>query len=393
MRKNSINRKMSNKAWYIHFFKMCVADFLLFVSLFMLYPALPKVMFSRLNVPAEGMMVFFVLYSLAMFLVGPILGKLIDAYKRKYVCILTAMAMLVTNWELICVQSYSQLLIIGVLQGIFFGIVSTEAITLAIDVSPSYYRNMGNLVFAWVSWLGMLVGVVFGVYILSIESFNILLYISVTVGLAGLLLVAGVYVPFRAPEGVPLFSIDRFLLPKGWLPAINLIFIALVPGLFIPLLSIQIDILSIRILFFTVMTVGFIISICFYWIIREKYQILIQIGGGLCSMVLGMGLMLRFDDTSSLLAAFFIGLGLGLIVPMYLLMLVQLSGHCRRGTANTTYLLFWQMGIAAGIALSCYLNFDKIRIIEIAMISAVVSLAVFLSMTYPYYREKRIRWN
>lgn len=110
-------------------------------------------------------------------------------------------------------------------------------------------------------------------------------------------------------------------------------------------------------------------------------------------MVLGMGLMLRFDDTSSLLAAFFIGLGLGLIVPMYLLMLVQLSGHCRRGTANTTYLLFWQMGIAAGIALSCYLNFDKIRIIEIAMISAVVSLAVFLSMTYPYYREKRIRWN
>lgn len=54
-------------------------------------------------------------------------------------------------------------------------------------------------------------------------------------GAAGVFEVSGVYVPFRAPIVTRLYSFDRFLLLRGWVPAINMILITFVPGLLIPL--------------------------------------------------------------------------------------------------------------------------------------------------------------
>ena len=40
-----------------------------------------------------------------------------------------------------------------------------------------------------------------------------------------------VYVAFRAPIGVGYCNLDRFLLLRGWLPALNLVLIAFIPGI------------------------------------------------------------------------------------------------------------------------------------------------------------------
>ena len=45
-----------------------------------------------------------------------------------------------------------------------------------------------------------------------------------------------VYVAFRAPIGVSLCNMDRFLLPRAWVPAINMQLIAFVPGALLPLM-------------------------------------------------------------------------------------------------------------------------------------------------------------
>ena len=47
-----------------------------------------------------------------------------------------------------------------------------------------------------------------------------------------------VYVAFRAPIGLRLCSLDRFLLPRAWVPALNMLLIAFVPGVLLPLLYI-----------------------------------------------------------------------------------------------------------------------------------------------------------
>ena len=81
----------------------------------------------------------------------------------------------------------------------------------------------------------MIIGVVLGVWLYQSYSFKNLLSVSVITGIAGVLMVAGVYVPFRAPIVTKLYSFDRFLLLRGWVPAINMILITFVPGLLIPL--------------------------------------------------------------------------------------------------------------------------------------------------------------
>lgn len=59
---------MATKLWTLHFMRICLANLLLFMSLYLLYPVLPVMMASRLGVPVSQTGVIFILFTLAMFL-------------------------------------------------------------------------------------------------------------------------------------------------------------------------------------------------------------------------------------------------------------------------------------------------------------------------------------
>ena len=82
----------------------------------------------------------------------------------------------------------------------------------------------------------MLVGVVLGIGMYKMYGFRMVTYLSVAAGLASIFFASRVYVAFRAPIGVSLCNMDRFLLPRAWVPAINMLLIAFVPGALLPLM-------------------------------------------------------------------------------------------------------------------------------------------------------------
>ena len=57
---------MATKLWTLHFMRICLANLLLFISLYLLYPVLPVMMASRLGVPVSQTGVIFILFTLAM---------------------------------------------------------------------------------------------------------------------------------------------------------------------------------------------------------------------------------------------------------------------------------------------------------------------------------------
>ena len=77
---------MGNRLWTIHFIRICIANFLLFISLYMLFPVVPAEMADRLGAPVSQTGAMFLLLTLGMFAIGPFHAYLVDAYKRKYVC-------------------------------------------------------------------------------------------------------------------------------------------------------------------------------------------------------------------------------------------------------------------------------------------------------------------
>ena len=70
------------------------------------------------------------------------------------------------------VQSATHLLLLCLVQGISFGMAATAGITLAIDVTNSTFRSAGNVVFSWAARLGMIIGIVLGVWLYQSSPFK-----------------------------------------------------------------------------------------------------------------------------------------------------------------------------------------------------------------------------
>ena len=57
---------MGNRLWTIHFIRICIANFLLFISLYMLFPVVPAEMADRLGAPVSQTGAMFLLLTLGM---------------------------------------------------------------------------------------------------------------------------------------------------------------------------------------------------------------------------------------------------------------------------------------------------------------------------------------
>ena len=314
----------------LNFWRMCIANLLLFVSVYMLFPLLPFVMQQQMEISVKQMGSMFLVFVAAMLVVGPFHAYLGDEYKRKNVLQLSMLAMLAATLGYAYVDSHVQLLALAFVQGVCFGLTTTAGITVAIDITTSARRSAGNLVYAWSARLGMLIGVVLGIWMYRMYGFRMVIYTAVALGVFSMFFISRVYVAFRAPIGVSLCNVDRFFLPRAWLLAINAMLIAFVPGMML----------------LSVFTGD-------YWAL----------------LVLAL---------------------LALITIPLTIMFVKLSQHCQRGTANTTCLLATEVGLMTGMATFCYLS-DYVSVDKVASIVLTASILLFFFLTYPCYKKKKVR--
>ena len=128
----------------LNFWRMCTANLLLFISVYMLFPLLPFVMGEQLGVSVGQAGSMFLVFVVAMFAVGPFHAYLVDAYKRKYVCMFAAVLMVVATIGYAFVTNLTELILLGTVQGLAFGIGTTAGITLAIDITNSTLRSAGK---------------------------------------------------------------------------------------------------------------------------------------------------------------------------------------------------------------------------------------------------------
>ena len=385
---------MAVKLWTVQFMRICVANLLLFVSLYVLFPVIPIEMASHLGVPVTQTGVIFLFFTIGMFLIGPFHAYLVDAYKRKNVCMYSFALMIAATVGYAFVTNMTELILLSTVQGLAFGIATTAGITLAIDVTNSTIRSAGNVSFSWMSRLGMIIGITLGVWIQQNYAFDTLLTVSVITGIVGILMIAGVYVPFRAPIVTQLYSFDRFLLVRAWVPALNMILITFVPGLLIPLVhpflnDTVLGSTGIPVPFFVGVGVGFLVSLLIARLVflKDKTLRLVIIGLGLDILAMGF---LKLDYPIGL-SSVLLGLGLGFVMPEFLVIFVKLSHHCQRGTANTTHLLASEVGVALGIAYACYKDMATGEMLLTGQIVASLALIFFLVITYPYYVKKKVR--
>lgn len=324
-------RKNSTDTWAtLSFLRICLAAFLLFASAYMLLPLLPALLAARTETMPGQLTALYAAFAFGMFAVGPFHAYLGDTYRRKDVFLVAVLLMAAATLGYAFAGHYLHVCLLALLQGAGFGMAVTGGITLAIDITVSSCRSRSNVLYAWASRLGMMVGACAGVWVEMVYGFRLLVYVASALLLCSAYFVSRLYVAFRAPIGVSVCNLDRFLLPRAWLPAVGVVLMAWVPGMWLPLLS-----------------------------------------------------------AGEVTPIFFMAVCVVLMLPLTRLF-VRLSHHCQRGTANTTCHLAADGGLLAGMAFS-WLLADTELIHRAALLTAVLALLFFVLLAIPYYKKKRVR--
>ncbi|RGN47581.1 MULTISPECIES: MFS transporter [unclassified Bacteroides] len=385
------------KLWTHDFIRIYLSNLLLFASLYMLLPVLPMYLVERFDTSLSIAGGILALFALSQFLLGPFYSYFIDTFRRKNVCMLSFLAVIAIVGGYSMVGTLLWVAVLRIIQGALFGVATTMGSTLAIDITNTSRRSEANTCFGWAARLGMVFGAMIGLLLYKYEGLQQVLYASIILGGIGLIFVSLIHVPFRAPIGAPVCSLDRFLLLRGWLPAINLILVSFVFGMLLTTInmyteSVQMQEMTLH--FFILLAGGFVLAMIANKHVFENADIRARVVSGLLLMGASLLLIITHVDSLALMtAAVMMGLGLGLVSSDFLLILVKLSEHCQRGTANTTYLLAWELGVALGVAVGCYLIdiSSYISVFQVGIVAVILALGFYLGLTNPYFKKHKLR--
>lgn len=376
------------------FVRLSLAIFLVFISQYMLFPVLPVVLADELEISIASAGKISLILTAGMILGGPFYNYLIDTYKRKRLCVLSFSVILLIFVGYYFLNKPVELFVLPLLQGVFLGILISSLLTIGIDIIPSEKRDSGNLVLGWMSRLGMISGVALGSLIYLNYSFQTVVVVAIGIGIIALLFLTSIRVSFRAPIGVSILSLDRFFLPGSWVLFINMILIAFIIGILFPLIHFKTGDLFLlegwTVPYFAITIVGYLSSLAFAKLSFNN-NIWKQIVISLLLIVIAISLFILFDQpVIQIVSAFMLGLAFGLITPALLFMFINLSRHCQRSTANITCWLAWEIGVAVGIAVSCYLytQSNSGLAYQLAMFSGAFALILFVTVSSPYYKKK-----
>ena len=340
-------------------------------------------------------------FALGLPLLGPFCSILVQRYRRNRVCIWTMLLMVACLLVPVMFPADHPLattrIMIGtrVATGALFGLAQMVLTsTLVIDTCEARQRTEANYAAAWFGRFAVSLGPLAAILVMRSYGQETVIWVSVGLTLAAILLVLMVSFPFRTPEDdVRLFSLDRFFLPEAWALSVNLLMITVAVGL---LLAGQLS----TPLFFAALMLGFLLAIIAEKFVFVNAELKSESVCALILIIFAILLMMSGKQTTPYTIPVLIGLGMGLIGSRFLLFFIKLSHHSKRGTSQSSFFLSWEMGLAAGLGwgISMVEPADgmtdvphRMGVTSLALILIVVALLLYVIFTHSWYMKHKNR--
>ncbi|MBR1514797.1 MAG: MFS transporter [Bacteroidales bacterium] len=397
---------MEEKLFNKNYLCLCAANFLFFFSFYLLLPVLP--FFIKEQFQSGNAVVGTVIscYTLATLVVRPFSGYMMDTFKRKplYVLALAIFTAVFCGYPF--ATSITILIVIRVLHGLAFGLTSVGGNTLVIDVVPSEHRGEGIGYFGVANNIAMAVGPMTGLFVYDHFSYNAIFMGCMACSLLAVLFASQIKHRVRPPVKRPPISLDRFILLKGLLAGVSFMLLAFAYGQISNYIALYAKEMNLSIssgLFFTVYAVGLITSRLFAGKMVDRGRVTQTITLGLGIVVLamfGLGMCQHFNKIGSevtavafLIVALTCGLGFGAAFPAFNALFINLGTNAQRGTATSTYLTSWDLGLGIGIfsggMLSEHFSFSAAYLV--ADVVVLLSLIFFVLVVTPHYQRNKLR--
>ncbi len=335
------------------------------------------------------------------------MGYLYDGFSRKPIYIMAYITFTAVFAGYILAGWLTMFILLRTLHGVAFGTVTVGGNTLVIDITPSSRRGEALGYYGLTNNVAMSVGPMTGLFLHDSHlSYTTIFAVGLASCFVGLLAALSVKTTYKAPVKRPPVSLDRFLLVKGIPAGIALLLLSIPYGATTNYVAVYAREIGLNVptgFFFTLMAVGMGVSRIFAGRFVDKGYITQTISYGFYVVVAAFFMLsccssLITVSVSWCTAMFFIvplmlGVGFGVMFPAYNTLYVNLASNNQRGTATSTYLTSWDVGLGLGISLGGYIAeqtaFDMVYLVGSGR--CVVSMLFFNLYVTPHYQRNKLR--
>lgn len=392
-------RPKSEKLWNKEYWRVMTTNFLLFFAFYLLTPLLPIYLDARFHADKDLIGIILSGYVVATFLVRPFSGWIVDTFDRKKVLMLCFFGFFVIFGGYLGATTLLVFAVVRTLHGIPFGAATVANSTVAIDVLPSSRRNEGIGYYGLSNNLAMAIAPSVGIWLYhSTGNFSFLFCISLVLAFAGFLTSTTIHLPHRAAvPGKKHIDSDHFFLGRAWLLAANILLFGLCWGVMGNYVAIygqeQLGITDGTGVFFAILSMGLVMSRLTGHKALRAGRLTQNCGQGVVLSSVGYALFAAsFGGWSYYLSALLIGLGNGRMYPAFLNMFVKMARHDQRGTANSSILISWDLGMGLGILMGGVVaeHFSFSAAFWITAVMQFSGAVLFFAATRGFYLRRRL---
>ena len=347
---------MQEKLWNSNYIKVWSSNFLLNFAFLLVVPLLP--LYLNETFAADKDMIGLVLsgYAVAALCVRPFSGFIVDSFPRKVVLLTCFFLTTALFAGYLFAGSLTMFAIVRTIHGAPFGATGVSLSSVAGDVLPSsrrtegigYYGLSNNIATAISPSVALLI---FSQY----HSYELLFALSLLCSLLGLMVDATLDLkprPIVRPKQS--FSLDRFFLLPGWALFLSMFTFAFSYGVLSTYVAIygkeRLGITGGTGLFFALLAIGLILSRLTGAKSLRQGRVVRNASMGMVISIFGYLIFAALQNPwGYYLAPFIIGLGNGHMWPAFQNMFINLAENNQRGTANSTILTSWDLGMGVGM--------------------------------------------
>ncbi len=383
-----------------------VANFLLFFAFYLLMPILPFYLEEVFQTEKNLIGVILSSYTIAALLIRPFSGYLLDTFIRKPLYLLAYFVFTAIFAGYLLAGTLFVFTVMRMLHGLSFGMVTVSGNTIVIDISPSSRRGESLGYYGLSNNMAMALGPMTGLFLYDHYSFDVIFLSALGSGTLGFIMASLVKTPVRQTTKREPISLDRFFLKKGIPAGIALLLLSIPYGMtttYVAMYGRTIGIGGGTGLFFIMLAVGMAIARIFSGKQVDRGRTTQVISIGIVLVMIGffaLSSCFLLAEQSSTLAmivfyttAFFLGVGFGTMFPAFNTMFVNLAPNNKRGTATSTYLTSWDVGIGIGLVLGGVIaqkwNFPTAYFLGGCL--TLLSIFLFIMKITPHYNRNKLR--
>ena len=354
------------RLWNRNYCKVMAANFTLFFAFYVLTPLLPLYLSEHFGATKDVIGLVLSGYTITALLVRPFSGYVVDSFPRKTVLMLSFGVFAIFFAGYLAASTLLLFTIVRTLHGGPFGSLTVANSTVAIDVLPSSRRTEGIGYYGLSNNLAMAIAPTIGIFIYQLtNSFEFLFWLALIVATTGWLIDSTVKLKPRdsSQARISRLSLDRFFLTRGWLLGLNMVAFGFSFGVLSNYLAIYgkevMGITGGTGTYFMLCSVGLILSRLQGSKALRDGRVTHNAATGMVISLVGytififMPTLFASNHTAIMIgyygSALLIGLGNGHMWPAFQNMTINVATNKQRGTANSTILISWDIGMGLGI--------------------------------------------